>query len=232
MTGPAGAGMAPGAVAVVPVRDGVSGKSRLAHALDRDARRRVVATLARHVVGTLLASDGVARVVVVTADVAFAREVLAGVGDPADAARKLEILEQPADAPGLNAALDLARDRTLTDDPAVARLLVAHADLPALSADDVAAVLAERADVVVATDRHDAGTNLLLVPLLPASGFRFRFGPGSRAAHLTEAERHGLSSVVVRRPGTAADLDTIDDWADLPPGVRDRVRAAVGPALP
>jgi len=223
-----------GAVAVVPLRDGVSGKSRLAHALDGAARRRVVGTLARHVVGTLLDSAGVARVVVVTADVAFAREVLAGVvgtrgeGSP----REAELLEQPADAPGLNAALDLARDHVRVG--AAAQMLVAHADLPALATDDVEAVLAaaEEADVVVATDRHDVGTNLLLVPLAPPRDFEFRFGPASRAAHVAEAGRHGLRAVVVRRPGTVADLDTIDDWADLPPGVRDRVRAAVGPALP
>jgi 2-phospho-L-lactate guanylyltransferase len=49
---------------------------------------------------------------------------------------------------------------------------------------------------------------------------------------VAEAERQGLRAVVVRRPGTAADLDTIDDWTDLPAGVRARVRDAVGPALP
>ena len=228
MTVRSGPGETPGVTAVVPVRDGVSGKSRLAHALDRSARRRVVTALARHVVGTLLASDGIGRVVVVTADVAFAREVLAELPDGP------ETLAQPAGLRGLNPALDLAREQALEVAPASARLLVAHADLPALTTDDVAAVLAagESSDVVVATDRHDAGTNLLLIPLQDAPGFRFRFGPGSRAAHVAEAERHGLRAVVVRRPGTAADLDTIDDWADLPPGVRARVRAAVGPALP
>ncbi|WP_159798695.1 NTP transferase domain-containing protein [Puerhibacterium puerhi] len=235
------------AVAVVPLRDGVSGKSRLATALDPAARRRLVAALARHVVGTLLASDGVERVVVVTADPPFAREVLAGLGaEPGEAAVRLAVLPQPADRPGLNAALDVARAALLAGDAGVCatRLLVAHADLPALTPEDVAALLAasgtveappERtgipgtaesgaADVVVATDRHGTGTNLLVLPLA-AAGFAFRFGAGSRAAHEAEAVRRGLRAVVVQRPGTAADLDTLDDWDQLPAAVRTRLAA-------
>jgi len=234
------------AVAVVPLRDGVSGKSRLATALDPAARRRLVAALARHVVGTLLASDGVERVVVVTADPPFAREVLAGLGaGPGEAAVRLAVLPQPADRPGLNAALDVARAALLAGeaDLSATRLLVAHADLPALSPEDVAALLAApgtaetpehtrtpgpaeagAADVVVATDRHGTGTNLLVLPLA-AAGFAFRFGAGSRAAHEAEAARRGLRAVVVQRPGTAADLDTLDDWDQLPATVRTRLAA-------
>ncbi len=217
-----------GTVAVVPLRDGVSGKSRLAGELDPAARRRLVAALARHVVEVLAATPGVDRVVVVTADVAFVRETLAGLLDQGGG--RVTVVEQPVDRPGLNAAVDVAREEAVRN-PGADRLLVAHADLPGLTAHDVAAVLAAGAQVVVATDRHEAGTNLLLVP---AAGppFRFRFGPGSRAAHLAEAARLGLRTAVVRRRGTAADLDTIDDWAELPRDVRARVRAAVGHPLP
>ncbi len=215
MTGPVGAG---GVVAVVPLRDGVSGKSRLAASLDPPARRRLVATLARHVVGVLAASDGVDRVVVVTSDVPFTTETLAGA--PAT------VVEQPADRPGLNAAIDVGRERALA--LGAGPLLVVHADLPLLATGDVAALLAadasapevggSRRTVVVAPDRHGSGTNLLLVPT--TAPFRFRFGPGSRAAHVAEAARVGLPSVVVQRPGTAADLDTVDDWGELPAQAR------------
>jgi 2-phospho-L-lactate guanylyltransferase len=215
-------------VAVVPLRDGVSGKSRLAAVLDPAARRRLVTVLARHVVTAVLAVDAIERVVVVTADPAFVREALAGL-DPDD---RLDILEQPADRPGLNAGLDAAREHVLL----AARLLVVHADLPALTPEDVAALLTQDADVVIATDRVGAGTNLLLLPLhsgLPdtrpdAAGFRFHFGLGSRAAHETEAARLGLRSVTIHRPGTAVDLDTTDDWGELP----GEVRSAVGQQVP
>ncbi|MGF0118111.1 2-phospho-L-lactate guanylyltransferase [Promicromonospora sp. Marseille-Q5078] len=230
-----------GTVALVPLRDGVSGKSRLASALEPAERRRLVAALARHVVATLLASDGVGRVLVVTADVPFATETLAGL----EHGGRLETIPQPPDRPGLNAALDVGREHAVARE--ADRLLVAHADLPLLAPDDVAALLVtgagatdgpatdeqaadDRAPVVVATDRHDAGTNLLLLPA--AAPFRFRFGPGSRAAHVAEAERAGLRPVVVRRPGTAVDLDTVDDWGELPRDVRDRLRDGVDLPLP
>jgi 2-phospho-L-lactate guanylyltransferase len=213
--------------AVVPLRDGVSGKSRLAAVLDVGSRRRLVRVLARHVVTTLLDTDGVGRVVVVTADPVFARETLAGL--------EVEVLEQPGDRPGLNAALEFARERLAAEGPgrssegsgpsASGRLLVAHADLPALSPEDVEALLAEDAPVVIATDRNRSGTNLLL---LPDASFRFRFGVGSLVAHLDEAEARGLGVTVVHRPGTAVDLDTADDWSQLP----DEVRTAVGQQVP
>ncbi|MFI6425680.1 2-phospho-L-lactate guanylyltransferase [Promicromonospora sp. NPDC050880] len=208
----------PGTTAVVPLRDGVSGKSRLAAVLDAASRRRLVRVLARHVVATLLASDGIGQVVVVTADPAFARDTLAGL--------EVEVLEQPADRPGLNPALEHARAHLLAASPRSVRLLVAHADLPALTPADVTALLAQDVPVVIATDRNRSGTNLLLLP--SGAGFRFRFGTGSLAAHLAEAETRGLATTVVDRPGTAVDLDTADDWSQLP----DEVRAVVGQQVP
>jgi 2-phospho-L-lactate guanylyltransferase len=205
-----------GTTAVVPLRDGVSGKSRLASVLDVDSRRRLVRVLARHVVTTLLASDGIGRVVVVTADPVFTRETLAGL--------EVEVLEQPADRPGLNGALEHAREVLAARGSGP--LLVAHADLPALTPEDVAALLADGAPVVIATDRYRSGTNLLLLD--SEASFRFRFGIGSLAAHVVEAEAHGLEVTVVHRPGTAVDLDTADDWSQLP----DEVRTAVGQQVP
>ncbi|MFC7879641.1 2-phospho-L-lactate guanylyltransferase [Isoptericola sp. NPDC057391] len=225
-----------GTVALVPLRDGVSGKSRLASSLDPAARRRLVASLARHVVAVLQAADGVDRVLVVTADVPFVVETLGPAHGGGPRPARVEVVPQPPDRPGLNAALDVGREAAL--EGGAERLLVAHADLPLLAPDDVAALLAAGATaapddappVVVATDRHLAGTNLLVLPATAA--FRFRFGEASRAAHVAEAERAGLRPVVVRRPGTAVDLDTIDDWGELPRAVRDRLRHGLDLPLP
>ncbi|GAB4086542.1 hypothetical protein GCM10028784_31720 [Myceligenerans cantabricum] len=253
-----------GPTAVVPLRDGVSGKSRLASVLDDDGRRALVTVLAQHVVGTLLATPAVEQVVVVTADVGFARSALGELSDVGD----LVLLSQPVDRPGLNAALDVARESlgagaadTGPGGDTRRSLLVAHADLPALTPADVADLAARSAagpsgrhsdhargphparttvgrpadraavgragtaDVVVATDRVGRGTNLLLLDAgVAGRGFRFRFGPDSRAAHEAEAARLGLQVVTTSRPGTAVDLDTVDDWRELPADVR----AAVG----
>ncbi|GAB3174760.1 hypothetical protein GCM10027059_47380 [Myceligenerans halotolerans] len=284
----------PGVTAVVPLRDGVSGKSRLASVLDDDARRALITVLAQHVVGTLLATPQVDGVVVVTADIGFARSALGELSDVGD----LAFLAQPPDRPGLNAALDAARralgsrlretgpggaDAALGRTGAALRgiqavpgdavphsLLVAHADLPALTPGDITDLvmwpagrpsgrhperqatwypavgrassdLADRlpsgsdgdatsgrphpADVVIATDRVGRGTNLLLLGAPSAErGFRFQFGPDSRAAHEAEAARLGLRAVTISNPATAVDLDTVDDWNELP----DAVRSAVG----
>jgi 2-phospho-L-lactate guanylyltransferase len=227
--------------AVVPLRDGVSGKSRLAAALDPAARRRLVVALARHVLDVLAGCAAVDRVVVVTADPAFVGRVLAADEDPVgrttpdrqpglpNRARRADLVAEPAGRPGLNAALEHAR-AVVRDGAEPGRLLVVHADLPLLTAADVAAVLAEPVDVVIATDRHGTGTNLLVVPSSAGrGGFAFRFGAGSRAAHEREASAAGLTCAVVDRPGTALDLDTLADWDDLPPLVRGRLRVAVGP---
>ncbi|WP_156254010.1 2-phospho-L-lactate guanylyltransferase [Pseudactinotalea terrae] len=217
------------AVAVVPLRDGVSGKSRLAAVLDPDSRRQLVRVLARHVVRTLLTTDGIERVLVVTADPTFAREALTGLDRLGP---RIEVIEQPADRPGLNPALEHARE-VLAAAPARLdvpphRVLVAHADLPALTAQDVAALLAPGEQVVVATDRNRSGTNLLLLPGgADGARFAFRFGTDSLASHLDEARRVGMTAAVVDRPGSAVDLDTTQDWSQLPEGVRAAVRQHV-----
>jgi 2-phospho-L-lactate/phosphoenolpyruvate guanylyltransferase len=215
----------PRVTAVVPLRDGRSGKSRLQNVLDSPDRARLVAALARHVVATLLATPGVDDVLVVTAAHAVGAPAVDTATEP-----RLRIVAQPEDRPGLNAAIDLARELTTAAAAGTrARLLVIHADLPALTPDDVTALLATTAPVVLAPDRLAAGTNALVVDA-DRSDFVFRFGPGSFDAHRREAERLGLATGVLTRAAISVDLDTRDDWAALPAAVRDRVIGVV-PAL-
>lgn len=236
-TGEPGAPEAPGAVrgaprtayAVVPLRDLTSGKTRLAAALEPTERAALVTATARHVVGVLQQVPDVARVVVVTTR---PREVWRALGDLAD---RLVVTLQPADAPGLDAAADAGR-RTVVALAAEAgegapgarpRVLVVHADLPALTPADVAAVLAHDEAVVVATDRFGTGTNVLALDASDAD-FRTAYGPGSAARHQEEAARLGRACAVVHRAGTETDLDTPADWAVLP----EPVRAALARAVP
>ncbi|MBO1751797.1 2-phospho-L-lactate guanylyltransferase [Actinotalea sp. BY-33] len=202
--------------ALVPLRGGPAGKSRLGVALGPDHRGRLVAHLARHVVDTLGATPGVGRVVVVTPDPEAAARDLEGT------ATTVEVVRQPTTVHGLNPALDHARG-TLAGP---SRLLVVHADLPGLTVEDVRALLGLSSPVVVATDRAGLGTNALL---LAGAGraLELGFGAGSRRRHEAAAARRGLEATVVRRPGTGADLDTPADWAALPLAVRDQVEAQV-----
>ena len=199
--------------AVVPLRDGSTGKTRLSGPFSPDQRTRIVAALARHVVGTVLAAGPVSRVLVVTADPDFARRALST--DP-----RLEVVAEPAGRSDLNAAVTLGRARAVAD--GARRVLVVHADLPLLTPDDVGALLAPTAPLVLAPDLAGLGTNALVLDAAVA-GFAFRFGTASAGAHRDQAETLGLEAAIVRRPGTWTDLDTPEDWLALPEAVRERL---------
>lgn len=207
------------AVAVVPLRD-LTGKSRLAGVLDDAGRGRLVAALARHVLATLLAAPGIEEVLLVMADPAAA--------DCLGTDPRLRVVAQPAGA-DLNGAVTRGRDLAL--DAGTDRVLVVHADLPALTPRDVTALLAVPGPVALAGDRVGGGTNaVVLAP--PGRDFGFRFGPGSLAAHRAEAARLGLTARALTSPGLATDLDTPQDWAALPAAVRERVRRDVADGHP
>jgi 2-phospho-L-lactate guanylyltransferase len=110
--------------------------------------------------------------------------------------------------PGLNAAVTDAV--AVLAAAGVDRVIVAHGDLP--FATDLAA-LAGGDGVTVVPDRHDDGSNVLVVPT--GVGFRFAYGPGSFARHLLEAERLKLVARVVRDPGLGWDVDRPDDLVAL-----------------
>ena len=159
-------------VALVPVRGLRGAKTRLAGVLSAEGRELLTRRMLRTVVGAAVESDAVAAVVVVSPD----RDVLTlatGLGP-----RVIPLAQDPA-APGLNPALDIGRDWAVAH--GAAALLVLFGDLPLLTANDVARLVAlgESAPVVLGPDRHGTGTNVLLVrlggwPLAPGGA-----GPGS-----------------------------------------------------
>jgi 2-phospho-L-lactate/phosphoenolpyruvate guanylyltransferase len=191
---------------LVPLRSPGRGKTRLAPVLSPLER----ASLA----GAMLADVAAAL-----AD-AHCDEVVVVAGGPAAAAAAaalgLDVLVDPPEVTGLDGAL---RAAALRIGP-VPELLVVAADLPALTAEDIEAVRARDAAVVVAPTR-DGGTGVLL--RRPGDAIATRYGRDSAARHLALARRTGLTAATVHRPGAAADVDVGADLAAL--------RAAtVGPA--
>ncbi len=90
----------------------------------------------------------------------------------------------------------------------VRRVVVAHGDLP------LAEELASLADapgggVVIVTDRHGDGTNVLSVPT--GVGFTVAYGPGSRRRHIAEARRLDLTVTVIGDGPLCWDVDVPDD---------------------
>ena len=201
-------------VAVVPLQALAGAKSRLAAAL-APAERAALTLRLLHGVLDALAAPAVAERLVVSPDPRALAEARA-----AGAATLRQRLPTRGDA--LNDALAEARDW------AAARgadaLLVVLGDLPLLTAADVAALVAlagrDAPVVVLAPDRHERGTNALL--LRPPDAIPFAFGPDSLARHLAAATARGLPVRLYRAPGTALDLDTPEDLAALPARVVGR----------
>ncbi len=209
-----------GTIAIVPLRNGTSGKTRLAESLSPAERTHLIVSMAHHVVHVLLASDVIASVLIVTRDPEFAEIHLGAIDD------RVHIMRQQDDAVGLNGALASGREWAITQG-AVA-ILVAPADLPLLGPNDVRRLVTDDARTVIAPDRHRDGTNALLLRVADRAieihddtrEFVFQFGKGSYAAHVAEALRLGWSASTRIMYGTEHDLDTIDDWNSLPAGIR------------
>jgi 2-phospho-L-lactate/phosphoenolpyruvate guanylyltransferase len=182
---------------VIPVRTFEGAKSRLGDVLDAEERRDLVERLLRRTVAAALATPGVTEVVVVSPD----PDVL----EVAVAAGARPLLQRSR---GLNPALREARAEIRAG-----RLLVVPGDLPAVTAGDLAAMLAAGdtagvPSVVLAPDRHGRGTNALL--LSPPEVIDPAFGGDSRAAHAWLASSADAAFLEVPR-ALALDIDTADD---------------------
>lgn len=216
-----------GVVAIVPLRDGTNGKTRLAKSFSVEDRTRLIAAMARHVVRALAASGEIDAILVVTRDPDVVRQALDADNE------SVQFLRQPEEAIGLNGALEIGRRWAIAE--GASGVLIAPADLPLLNAEDVRTLVARPESIVIAPDRRRSGTNALFLPIERTPGpfpsedhqFVFQFGEGSYAAHIAESARLGMDGVTLILDGTELDLDTIDDWQLLPASAR----TALGIAL-
>ena len=179
----------PPVLAAVAVKPFGVAKARLAGVLDARARARLGMAVAARTVAACAATGAV--VAVVTDD-----DAVAAWG------RRLGADVVPDSGSGLDeaaaAVLRAAAVRSLS-------WAVVHADLPLVTANDLAEVFGSLAASGIAiAPSHDGGTNVLAGT---AADFSFGYGPGSFHRHLRRAAR----ARVVARPGTAFDLDTAAD---------------------
>ncbi|MDT0576309.1 2-phospho-L-lactate guanylyltransferase [Croceicoccus sp. F390] len=176
--------------ALVPIRIGIAGKSRLEKVMDAAVREKLAVTMAHHVIDVLTHCQAIGSVAVLS-NMPFLHPATTWAKDWGR---------------GLNPEISAFR---IASGPAP--LLVMHADLPLLEEADVEALLAAATGhgIALATDRAGEGTNVLA--LADGRPFAFRFGPGSRSLHCAQ----DADMPVLQRCGLSADLDTPDDLAFL-----------------
>ncbi|MFM8238061.1 MAG: 2-phospho-L-lactate guanylyltransferase [Actinomycetota bacterium] len=192
---PAAAAGSGGAGVVIPLRSFRNAMRRLAGVLDPDERE----SLARDLASRVRAAAGELPVAVITDDPAVIDWATAN----GCAVR--------SDPGSLDAAA--AAGQAWAAERGLARVVIAHADLP--RATSFAAATADGAApvAVVVPDHRDDGTPVLSIPT--AVRFPFAYGPGSAARHIAAAEALGLAVRVLHDPDLAFDIDLETDLAAL-----------------
>ena len=186
--------------AIVPVKPLRRGKSRLAGALTEDERTELNQSLLKHTIETLSGLKEIEQVLVVSRDpqaLTIARN---------HGARTVREDGQPQ----LNTALK--RATVVAQVYATRGVLVLPADLPLISKDDILELLNRAVDppvVVIAPDRHEKGTNALLIS--PSGLIEYDFGENSFERHCQQARNAGARLEIVNLPSLGLDLDLPED---------------------
>lgn len=186
--------------AIVPVKPLRRGKSRLAGALSEDERTELNRNLLQNTLKTLAELKELEEVLVVSRDPA-ALTIARNYG-----ARTVREDGQPE----LNTALK--RATVVAQVYATRGVLVLPADLPLISHDDVLTLIQRATDppvIVIAPDRHEKGTNALLIS--PSGLIEYDFGENSFQRHCELARKAGARLEIVNLPSLGLDLDLPED---------------------
>jgi len=199
--------------AIVPIKELVRAKERLASVLSSELRRALMLAMLEDVLAAITETPKLAGLAVVTVDPAArplaisygARVIETGARDGhtgavAAAARLLS-------AEGHPGILTLPGDVPLVTAAEITQLLAAHRPVPAFT---------------IAPSCDERGSNAIICS--PPDAVPLRFGEDSFVPHLHAAEGRGIRPTVLRLPGIALDVDTPDDLAAFA-GVPSATRA-------
>ena len=186
--------------AVVPVKERVSAKERLAPILRPEARQALALAMLEDVLAAVTAASGIAGILVVTVD-AKAGRLAARYG-----ARVIEVGARDGHTGAVTAAARLlaAEGR--------AGMLTLPADIPLVTPAEIAGVLAAHppAPYFTIVPSHDErGSNAIACS--PPDVVPLRFGDDSFYPHLQAAEVCGIRPTVLHLPGIALDIDNAED---------------------
>ena len=189
--------------AILPVKRFDQAKQRLGEALGASTRAALAAAMFADVLAQIERATALDGIMVVSGE--------PGVQNIAREAGAV-VIDDPAEKGQSHAALGgLARAAAKGYD----RALLVPGDCPLVDPGELDLLVQGSADqeVVIVPDRHRTGTNALLLD--PSGPFEPKFGPGSLARHVEQAESKGLRHIVTTVPSLGLDVDTGDDLDQL-----------------
>ena len=186
--------------AVVPVKERVSAKERLAPLLRPEARQALALAMLEDVLAAVPGARDIAGLMVVTVD-AEAGRLAARYG-----ARVIEVGARDGHTGAVTAAARLlaAEGR--------AGMLTLPADIPLVTPAEIAGVLAAHPPApsfTIVPSHDERGSNAIACS--PPDVVPLRFGDDSFYPHLQAAEVCGIRPTVLHLPGIALDIDNAED---------------------
>ena len=192
-------------IAILPMKRFADAKQRLAADLGGGARRSLAQAMFSDVLAALRRVDGLGAIAVVTADHevegSVSGENVTLLPDESGSGQSQATLAgiRHALVAGFERALLVPGDTPLIDPGAIDQLLERSA--------------ADALDLAIVPDRHQTGTNALLIS--PPDAFEPSFGPGSLERHTEAARAAGLKHRVEPVESLMLDIDTPEDLAAL-----------------
>jgi 2-phospho-L-lactate guanylyltransferase len=190
-------------VILVPIKNTLTAKQRLASVLDQPSRTRLAQAMLHDVLNTLYAWKNRPAVGIVTSD-PYATELAASY--------EFEVIPDP-DNPGESGAIEMAT--RLCVERGEDSTLVIPADIPLLQAWELEEILknAPTEGTVLVPAADGRGTNAAF--RRPPNLFPLRFGNDSFKPHHAAAEATGKACIVLKLPGIAVDVDNPEDLHQL-----------------
>jgi 2-phospho-L-lactate/phosphoenolpyruvate guanylyltransferase len=186
--------------AVVPVKERISAKERLAPMLRPERRQALALAMLEDVLTALTATPGIAGFIVVTVDAEASRLAASYGGRVIEAGARdghtgaVTAAARLLAAEGHKGMLTLPGDIPLATSREIASLLAAHPPAPSFT---------------IVPSHDERGSNAIACS--PPDAVPLRFGEDSFYPHLKAAEACGIRPNVVHLPGIALDIDNPED---------------------
>ena len=186
--------------AVVPVKERVSAKERLAPMLAPEVRQALALAMLEDVLEALSATPGIAGLLVVTVDPEARQMAVRYGGRPIETGARdghsgaVAAAARLLAAEGRSGMLTLPGDIPLVTPAEIAQLLAAHLPAPSFT---------------IVPSHDELGSNAVVCS--PPDAVPLRFGENSFYPHLQAAEARGIRPRVLYLPGIALDIDNPED---------------------